>query len=98
FGLLSLAVDPRPNGAVFVSFGQSEMAVDDTHVYLSELNEGEIAVGADKRTYAIERTLGETFEPNATVVFDRKSGERVRSIPNPLNVFGVVNPSAALYA
>ena len=80
FGLSSVA--PEGN-SIYVSRGQASLAVDRNHVYLSELNEGDIGLEIGKRTLTPELTFGETFEPNTTIVFDRRTGDRVGGITNP---------------
>jgi hypothetical protein len=80
FGLSSLALEGKN---LYVSRGQAALAVDKDHVYLSELNEGDVGLEVVKKTLTAGLTYGETFEPNTTVVFDRKSGNRVFGITNP---------------
>ena len=96
-GLQSLVVDLSPMGTVTVSEGQTEMAADVSHVYLSALNQSEDAVAVNKKTDAVQRTFGEPFEFGVTAVFDRSTGDRIGSIPNPPDVFGRVG-QVALYA
>jgi hypothetical protein len=85
FGLSSLALDGKN---LYVSRGQAALAVDNDNVYLSELNEGDIGLEIAKRTLTSGLTYGETFEQSTTVVFDRKSGNRVSGITNPSDLFG----------
>jgi hypothetical protein len=85
FGLSSLALEGKN---LYVSRGQANLAVDKDHVYLSELNEGDIGLEIGKKALTSGLTYGETFEQNTTVVFDRMSGNRVLGITNPSDLFG----------
>jgi len=68
---------------LYVSNGQASLAVDRRHVYLSELNEGDVAFEVDKETLLTTRTYGQVFEAGKTVIFERTTGERIISIDNP---------------
>lgn len=85
FGLSSLALKGKN---LYVSRGQADLAVDKDHVYLSELNEGDIGLEIAKKTLTSGLIYGETFEQNTTVVFDRMSSNRVLGITNPSDLFG----------
>src|SRR6266446_1644814 len=56
------------------------MAVDEHHVYLLALNNGDVVLEIDKKTLTTGLTYGQSFEPNTVVVFDRRSGDRVGGI------------------
>jgi hypothetical protein len=94
------AIEARQKQAVdefLVSGGQAELAADEQRVYLSQLNEGELALRFTRRTFAILQQYGLTPELGSSVVFDRASGARLGAIPNPDDVLG--RPSqAALHA
>lgn len=93
FGLSSVALE---GNNLYVSRGQAALAVDKDHIYLSELNEGDIGLEIAKKTLTSGLIYGETFERNTTVVFDRRSGDRVSGIPNPFDLFGRVS-AVSLY-
>jgi hypothetical protein len=82
---------------VYVGVGQTHLAVDGRHVYLSALNPGDIVVEMVKGTWAPVRTYGVAFEADVTVVFDRLTGARVGALPNPPDGTGDRSMSA-LYA
>jgi WD40 repeat protein len=94
FGLSSMAL---VGDRLYVSAGQSQLAADRNNIYLSQINEGELALEIETRTWTVTRTYGETFELNSTVVYDRLSGNRVISIPNPLSLLGG-HAQVSLYA
>lgn len=74
---------------LYVSRYQGKLAVDRDHVYLSQLNPGDVAAELSSTTLATLRTYGEAFEPHdVTVVFDRRTGERLAAVPNPLDFRG----------
>jgi hypothetical protein len=86
FGLSSLAVRFLE---LYVSKGQAELVVDRDRVYLSELNEGDIGLEIKKKTFTPGLVYGQTFEQNMTVIFDRRTGDRIAGIPNPPGVGGL---------
>jgi hypothetical protein len=88
FGLSSLDLQ---QGNIYVSRGQAALAVDKDHVYLSELNEGDISIEISE-TLTPGLVYGQTFEQNTTVIFDRRNGERIVGIANPHDTRGL--PSA----
>ena len=96
----SIAVDTTPNGSLFVSSGQSSMAVDEHYVYLSTLNYREFALKESKSNlfFAPEQTFGQQFEPYITVVYDQNSGTRIRAVPNPLDINNNGFQQVALFA
>ena len=73
----------------FVSSGQAEMDVDQTRVYFSPLNEGDLACGFAGRvmkTSSRPTIYGVGSEPGFTSVYDRKTGGLVGSIANPQGI------------
>jgi hypothetical protein len=74
-------------GNLYISGGG--LAVDETHVYLSVPAkpdpgaEGTLALEFDKRTLTPGLIYDGTLDQNTTVVFDRESGERITTIPEP---------------
>lgn len=76
---------------VYVSAGQASLAADSDHVYVSRLNESDLGLEIGKKTSVPGVTYGETFEPNTTEVFDRKSGERISGITNPSDMRGLLS-------
>jgi len=87
YGLRSLAIE---GNAVYVGKGQSHLNADRQHVYLAELNHGDVGLEVPKRTLSPGLVYGEVFEPNVTVIFDRATGDRLFTIPNPTDIFGRV--------
>jgi len=87
-------VDPAPLGVLssLALYGDNlyigAMAVSQSRVYVAALNPGEIALEVSKKTLTEERSYGTVFEPGSTVVFDRRTGERVTGIPFPPDWFG----------
>jgi len=73
---------------IYVSRGQAQLAVDSEFVYLSELNEGDTAMAVAKATLTPGLTYGQTFTPNAAMVFDRVDGEHIVDIAAPSDVWG----------
>ena len=94
FGLSSLAVK---DNRLYVSKGQAALAIDKDHVYLSELNEGDIGLEIKKKTLVPSLIYGQTFEQNTTGVFDRMNGERIFGITNPFDLRGNLS-QVSLYA
>ena len=94
FGLSSVALE---GNNLYVSRGQAILAVDKNHVYVSEFNPGDVALEIGKKTFAPTLTYGETFEHNTTVVFDRRTGNRILGITNPPALGGRLG-GVALYA
>ena len=88
YGLSSLAIRGK---TLYMGKGQSHFNADRQHVYLAELNEGDIALEVPKRTLSPGLVYGQVFEPNVTVIFDRATGDRLFTIPNPTDVFGRVS-------
>ncbi len=86
YGLRSIAI---VNNTVYVSRGQTTLAVDSKNVYLAQLNEGETVVELDSQL-EVTRTYGQTFEPNVTVVYNRLSGNRVGSVANPTTLLNTI--------
>lgn len=84
-GLNSLALWDEK---LYVGAGQAALAVDEGHVYLSALNEGEIGLEIEKETLTPGITYGQTFEENTTVVFDRNSESRIAGVTNPSDISG----------
>lgn len=85
YGLNSLVVDT----GILVSRGQGELTADSTHVFLSELNQGDVGVSIDESTMALVNTYGLTYQPG-TGMYDRSSGALLGSIANPPDVNGNV--------
>ncbi len=79
YGLRSIAIT---NNTVYVSRGQTTLAVDFGNLYLAQLNEGETAVALNNQL-VVTKTFGETFEPGVTVVYNRTTGARKGSVANP---------------
>lgn len=69
----------------YVSMGQSEMMVDQDRVYLSPLNEGEIALAVPHKVAHAPRSpvFGRVFSPGFTTAYNRQTGAVVGRIPNP---------------
>jgi hypothetical protein len=88
----------RPLSTVWVVgdrlyIGESNaLGADRRHVYVNELNEGDVGLEVNKATFAPTRTYDGPFEPLSTVVFDRRTGERLSAIPNPPDLFGRNDP------
>jgi len=57
-------------------------------LYLSELNEGDYCFRYQQGDTNPGGRLGQTFQPAATVAYDRSSGRSMGSIPNPPDLFG----------
>ena len=87
YGLNSLYVDEE---SVFVSQGQGEMTATSRTLYLSELNQGDIAFDINKATPILIEPFGQTFQPTATVAYDRSSGAQLGRIANPPDLLGRV--------
>lgn len=85
FGLNSLALRGKN---LYVAKGQAQLAVDANCLYLSALNEGDTALEMAKETLTLGPTYGQTFEPYTAMVFARRNGRRVSSVPFPPNVWG----------
>lgn len=79
FGLDSIAA---LDAKIYVSTGQAEMAIDQSRAYVSALNAGEVGMEVKKGNLT-GLMYGEVAFPFITMVYDRKSGETVGSIPNP---------------
>jgi hypothetical protein len=86
-GLNSLYVNDE---SVILSQGQGEMTANGQTLYLSELNQGDTAFGIHRATLIPVGQFGQTFQPAATVAYDRSSGAQLGSIPNPPDLFGRV--------
>lgn len=82
YGLSSIAI---ANNIVYVAKGQTSLAVDSSNVYLSQLNEGEVAVALNGNL-EVTKTFGQTYEPGVTVVYNRTSGTRKGTVVNPTTV------------
>ncbi len=82
FGLNSLTV---LGSDLYVSRGQAEMEVDQSRVYLSMLNEGEVGLGLKKNNLdaPIGLIYGQIFSPWVTEVYDRRTAVVVGRIANP---------------
>jgi hypothetical protein len=74
-------VDDGPLGGVLLSIGQAQMTADRSHVYVSELNEGEFAEEIQKGTFGVSPYFGQVQEPFQTVVYDRPTGSRIAALP-----------------
>lgn len=81
---------------IYVAVGQAHVAADAGHVYVSSLAASDAVVEIVKGTWAAGVSFN-GFEPNVTVVFDRLTGARVGTIPNPADARGDRGISA-LYA
>jgi hypothetical protein len=68
---------------IYIALGFTSLAVDQKRLYLSELNEGDVV-----KLLSSERTFGETFEPNTTMIFDRKKGNLITTLSNPSGLGG----------
>ncbi len=79
YGLSSMAIF---NHKVYVGKGQSSLAVDNNYLYLAELNEGDTAMELNAQL-AVVRTFGQSFEPEATILYNRLTGNRVGDVANP---------------
>jgi N-acetylneuraminic acid mutarotase len=75
-------------GKIYVTVGQATLAVDTDRLYLSQLNEGEVAWEIDKTTLQVTRTYGAAFIVDRTVVYDRLTGAEEARIPNPVPMLG----------
>jgi hypothetical protein len=87
YGLSSLVIK---NNAVYVGKGQSHLNADQQHVYLAELNQGDVGLEVPKKTLSPGLVYGEVFERNVTVIFDRATADRLFTITNPTDIFGRV--------
>ena len=87
YGLNSLYVD---NESVILAQGQGEMTANSQTLYLSELNEGDTAFDISRAALILVEPFGQTFQPAATVAYDRSSGAQLGSIPNPPDLLGQV--------
>lgn len=67
--------------SAYFAMGQVNMTVDQQHVYLSQLNPGDMVNGYDQGRLA--RVYGTDFAPGVIRVFDRPSGNLVTAIPRP---------------
>lgn len=76
------SVEDAPQ-SLFAMDGQGVVAADSGHLYLSALNEGNVAVEINKGSWTPGEHYGQSFEPSATVVYDLRSGRRVTAISNP---------------
>jgi len=85
YGLSSIEIR---DGKIYVAAGQTAFDVDNNFVYMSSLNEGDVVYEIERGAYSKLKTFGTEFEPNITVVYDRLTGSRVRTIENPKNIFG----------
>lgn len=78
-------------GLVYVSMGQGEMVADENRVFLSPLNESDVAFMVPNKfgfhgiASARSVSYGRTFLPNATTVYNRQTGLVLGSIPRPGN-------------
>jgi hypothetical protein len=94
FGLGNLA---RADGDVYAARGFAHVAASQQYLYLSALNEGDVALELPRKTLVPGRVFGDVFEAHTTVVFDRRSGDRVFALPTPVDVRGSQG-GANLYA
>jgi hypothetical protein len=74
---------------VYVSTGHARLAGDERRIFLSALNENDVGLEVDKQTLQRGWT-GEPREPNATFVFDRRSGRRLTGLGNPPVIRGSI--------
>ncbi len=82
YGLSAIAIT---NNTVYVAKGQTSLAVDSSNLYLSQLNEGEVAVALNNNL-EVTKTFGTTFEPGLTVAYSRSTGARIGAVANPITV------------
>lgn len=67
--------------STYFAKGQVDMTVDQQHVYLSQLNMGDMVNGYDQARPV--EVYGTDFAPGVIRVFDRLSGSLVTTIPRP---------------
>jgi Calx-beta domain-containing protein len=72
---------------IYVAVGQAHVAADAGHVYVSSLAPSDAVVEIVKGTWAAGVAF-EGFEPNVTVVYDRRTGARLSAITNPADATG----------
>lgn len=73
--------------SLYVGCGQGEMAVSPGRVFLSELNEGDVALEMGSQGNAVQ-TFGQVYEGFNVVAFERGSGQRLHAIATPTNIYG----------
>ncbi len=95
YGLNSIAL---VNKKLYVSTGQASMAVDKDHVFLSQLNEGDMALEVSLDNLTPVKTYGKTFVQDKMLVFNRRSEALIVMLQNPSDVLGRTNLRPTLYA
>ncbi|MGE5118436.1 MAG: hypothetical protein ACM3N6_18295 [Betaproteobacteria bacterium] len=76
-GLSSLALQGRE---VYVARGQANLAADEGHVYLNELNEGDTALELDGTDFGVDLVYGQAFV-TGTGIYNRANGKPVGVLP-----------------
>ncbi len=91
---VALTTPPLPLGALevrskvlYVSVGPA-MVARGRSLYLSSLNSTDVVLEVPKRTLEAGRSFGQPFEAQTTVVYDRKTGDRLGGLANPLDIRG----------
>ena len=65
-----------------VATGQASLAATTSYVFLSQLNPGDVAVEITKSDLSVVRTYGQEYTEASTVVFNKKTGAALRTLPN----------------
>jgi hypothetical protein len=85
FSFVSLDVT---GGALYVGVNQAFVAVDESHVYVAALNDGDVVQELLLPDLVPGLTYGLLAEPFRTAVYERATGSRLAAIDNPPDLLG----------